>query len=590
MKSSSKVAILLRSWQLVARSAPGLLTWSLLLQFLQAVVPFGVFYLIKLIVDKLVEGLSNNSIETGTMIGYVSILGGLWLSSGVLNVFAQRVESLLQLRFTDYISGIIQAQSIKMDLSYYENPELKDTFHRAQREAMYRPYQMVHSLMQLVQSGIFLVLVLGFLITLNPWLILLLIISGIPGLIIKMRLAKKQYALEKKITQADRRSYYLHNLLTRERGAKEVRLYRYGQQLMEQYKAIRTKMYTDRKGLFNLKAGYDVIGSATEVLALTIGVGWTALQSLKGLIPVGSLVMYLQAFQRGQGQYRAAMNALAQLYTHRLFLSYLFDFLDLEQHISDPDPADIQPLRSASVFRVKNVSFRYPGREEWAVKNVNLELHPGERVALAGLNGSGKTTLVKLLGRLYDPPEGRLLIGDKDYRELPLEQLRQQVSVAFQQPLRYPFSAAENIRIGDLNREYSLDNIKAAAQFAGADEFIESLPQGFETVLGYEFYGGTELSGGQWQQVALARAIYKEASLLILDEPMSQMDPLKEQAFMDRLYGRKDQQAVLFVTHRLHHLQQADRIVVMDGGRIVEEGSFNELMGMKGLFARMFNS
>ena len=177
-----------------------------------------------------------------------------------------------------------------------------------------------------------------------------------------------------------------------------------------------------------------------------------------------------------------------------------------------------------------------------------------------------------------------------DYRQWPLDTLRRNISVAFQQPLRYPFTATENIRIGDPHRKFNMADISSAASFAGADEFIEQLPSGYDTILGYEFYGGTELSGGQWQAVALARAVYKEAALLILDEPMSQMDPLKEQAFMDRLYHRKDRQAVLFVTHRLHHLQKADRIIVMDEGSIVEEGDFESLMKSDGLFRRMFES
>jgi ATP-binding cassette, subfamily B, bacterial len=583
------IATFKRAIGLVYKASPGLLRWSVTLQILNAFLPFGVFYAIKRIIDELVVGVKLDVFNERDILIAVAALGVLWMANGLLSSATSRVEGLLQLKFSDYISGLVQYKSNRTDLAFYENPDMQDTFHRAQREAIYRPYQVVQSMMTLIQSGVFLVLVAAFLITLNPWLVLLMIGAGLPGLFVKLKIANKQYGLERSITQADRKSWYLHHILTGAEAAKELRLYRFGSRLMNQYKSIRDRIYRDRLGIFNMRAKYEVLGKMAEVIALSLGVLWASMQALAGALPIGSLVMYLQAFQRGQGQYRSSMNALAQLYSHRLFLTNLFEFFDIKQTVVTPRPHASMPVEVKEGFRLENVWFSYPGSKTDVVRGVNLSIEPGEKVALVGLNGSGKSTLVKLLARFYDPDRGILSVDGVDARSAKIGDYREKISIAFQESLRYPFTVRKNIRMGNLRRPYNEAEVIAAAKASGAHDFIEKLPFGYSTTLGTAFQGGHELSGGQWQQIALARALYRQSDLLILDEPLSQVDALKEQDFMEYLLSRKNPQSVLFVTHRLSHLRRADRIVVMDEGRIVEEGPFEVLMAMGGLFCEMFS-
>lgn len=577
-----------RALRLIWAAAPRLASLSMLLNLGLAALPLGVFYLTKLLIDYLVAGLAQGDLGLDLLLKLLLGLGGLWLLQALIGILAHWVQASLQLRFTDYIAGIIQEKSVQLDLAYYENASLQDTFHKAQREGAYRPMQLLQAVQQLLQSGFFLLLLSIWLWQLAWWLVFILLLAGLPALLSRVQLANKSYQLDKSKAQLDRESWHLHELLTQREAAREVRVFGLGNHFRAKYVALRQQLLADKEGLLQLQSRYDILGQLLEITALLGLIGWVALKTLAGLLTVGSLVMYLQAFQRGQAQLKAAFSATASLYGHRLFLRYLFDFLDTEARIVDPPQAKLlpQPLRQG--FSIQNLSFYYPEQNKAALDNISVDLPFGQRIAIVGANGSGKSTLVRLLARLYDPSNGAIFLDGENIKNFALRDLRSSISLVFQDFYRYAFTVQENIALGKVQAPLDADRVKEVAEQIGISRKIEQLPLAYEQPLGFNHSGGQELSGGEWQQIAIARALYADRPILILDEPMSAIDPLIERRILDQLFAMQRDQLILFVTHRLHHLRQADQILVMEAGRIVETGSFEELMEQQGVFYTLF--
>ncbi|MBX2926506.1 MAG: ABC transporter ATP-binding protein [Saprospiraceae bacterium] len=581
--------VFIRAAGMAWQAGPGWAAAGVALNLAQAAIPLGVFYLTKQIIDDLVGALGTGNLETGNLLFFLVVLGGLWLAQGLTGTAGQWVQDILQLRFNDHIAGIIQKKSVEMDLSYYENPALQDTFHKAQYEAAYRPMQLLQAVQQLLQSIFFLVLVGVWLFSLSWWLVPVLTLAGLPALITRMYFAGRHFNLDRQRAQREREGWHLHALLTQDTAARELRLYGFGDALRARYRDLRAVLLREKRSLLSRQAGYDVLGQSFEVAALVALTGWTAMKALAGALSVGSLVMYLQAFQRGQAQLRSALSAMASLYGHRLFLNYLFDFLDLKPRVCNPEHPVALPAHISGGFQIENVSYEYPSNEGWVLQNINLRLPHGERIAVVGPNGSGKSTLIKLLARFYDPTQGQIRLDGIDLRHCAQEDLRQHIGIVFQDFYHYAFTAAENIAVSAIPQPPDEARLREAARKSGAANTIERLPAGYDTMLGHVFQNGVELSGGQWQQVAIARAFYADRDILILDEPMSAIDPLVEAAIFDELFAFDRNRTILFVTHRLYHLQRADRIIVLDKGRVAEQGAFAELMQARGLFYRLFS-
>ena len=581
-----------RALGLVWQSNRGWTSLSIALNLLQAALPLGILYCTKLLIDQLSGGAGSLKVVVhfSAVLPIVAALASLWLLSGFLGSLQQWLEELQQLRFTDEIAGIIQAKSIQMDLAYYEDPTLQDTFHKAQYESAYRPYQLLKAVYQLLQSAFFLILAMGFLLSFAWWLVPFLILAGLPVLLVKIRFAGRYYDLDRRRAQQEREAWFLHELLTTVTAARELRMYRFGEIFAQRHQFIRTFLWGEKKQLLKRQLRYDLLGQISELLALLALLLWVVFKAAAGLLSLGSVILYLQAFQRAQQQMRTALSAMTELYSHRLFLNYLFDFLDLEPQVKEPLLPQSLPPKLEEGFRLEGVFFQYPQQVQPVLQDINLELSLGERIAIVGPNGSGKSTLIKLLARFYDPSTGRILLNGHDLHDLSLEDLRKRLSIVFQDFMHYPFSATDNIRISDLHQPLNEKRLRLAAQQSGAASCIERLPFQYETLLGHTFEGGVELSGGQWQQFAIARAFYADTEILILDEPSSAIDPLIEQAIFEQLFTFDPNRLVIFVTHRLYHLQRADRIIVLDQGQIVEQGTFVQLMAHEGLFYQLFAS
>jgi ATP-binding cassette subfamily B protein len=416
------------------------------------------------------------------------------------------------------------------------------------------------------------------------------LLAVLPGALARLAYSRQLYGLQQAQTEQERRSWYYHTVLTEVRHAKELRIFNLGLFFQERYRDVRLAL---REGTLTLTRHRVVAEFLTQVVATAALFGslaWIAWQTIRGAVTLGDLAVYYLGFQTGLTLLQMVLRALAGLYEDNLFLTNLYQFLDLQPGIVSPrEPTSVPvPMTRGIVFR--DVTFRYPGNETDAVCGVDLELRPGEVVALVGENGSGKSTIVKLLCRLYDPASGDITVDGISLRDLDPVTWRREISVAFQDYAHYAMTAGENIWLGDIEKPLDADGIAHAGARAGADTVVKRLPAGYDTMLGRWFQDGQELSSGEWQRLAMARAFWREARILVLDEPSSALDPLAEAELTRQFRALLAGRSVLIISHRLSTVRMADRIYVLDGGRIVERGTHSGLLAAGGLYARLYRA
>jgi ATP-binding cassette subfamily B protein len=477
---------------------------------------------------------------------------------------------------------------VEADLAYYENAQYYDTLHRAQQEAGYRPTSILNGVLRLGQNAITLAAIGGLLVSLHWGVAVLLVLTAVPGVVARLTYARGLYAWQRQRTPADRLVGYLSWLLTRDTYAKEIRLFDLGEIFRTRYAVARRQLRGERLALSRRRVVIETVAQGLGVVGVFLSFMLMAYRTVSGAASIGDLVMYYQAFQRAQGMLRDLLSSVASLYEDSLFLSYLYDFLELKKTVLDPEhpvPAPT-PLRSGITF--EHVGFRYPGGAHDVLTDVNITIRPGEVIALVGGNGSGKTTLCKLLCRLYDPSSGAITWDGHDLRDFDSRSLRRQISVIFQDYARYNLTARENIWTGNTAISPNSGEIEAAARSAGADQVIERLPLGYDTILGKWFENGEELSIGEWQKVALARAFLRDGQIIVLDEPTSAMDAQTEFDVFRRFRTLLQGKSAILVSHRFSTVRMADTIYVLDEGRIVEHGSHDALMRSGGVYAGLF--
>lgn len=579
-----------RAARLVWDTAPRWTLANSVLVFAQGLLPPVSLYLTKRIVDSVTQGIGapDKAVAMQHVSLWIVVAAGVGLLTAIVRSLGEYASEAQSLEVTDGVSDLLHAQSIAVDLEYYEEPGYYDALHRAQKEAPYRPTRIVNGLIQVAQNSLSLLGIVGLLITLNWSLGILLFIVAMPGAIVRLINARRLFHFDREQTEKERRAWYFHTVLTDSSYAKEVRLFQTGEWFRLQYRELREQVRRGKLAISRRRALADALTQVLATAALFGSLAWIAVRALHGDITVGDLMVYYLGFQSGLSFLQALLRALAGLYEDNLFVTNFYQFLDLEPKIIAPPKPRPTPQPAQTGVAFQDVGFTYPSREEAALHAVNFTIAPGEVVALVGENGSGKTTLIKLLCRLYDPSLGAISVEGVDLRELDPVQWRRGISVIFQDYARYALTVAENIALGNGDDPASRARIEDASRRSGSDSLIRHLPQGYDTMLGHWFAKGQELSVGEWQKIALARAFLREANLIVLDEPTSALDPLAEadvfQQFRELLEGR----SAIVISHRFSTVQMADRIYVMDRGRIAEHGTHQQLLRLGGKYAHLY--
>ena len=491
------------------------------------------------------------------------------------------------------VSKLIQEKAVQADFSLFETPAQSDKLYRARLEAAYRPVAVLDSLGMLAQGSVTLISMMVLLLPYGAWLPLVLLASSLPVLWVVMRYRRTQHAWQKQVSAAERRAWYYDWLLTSEEAAAELRLFGTDSLFINLYAEIRARLKSDRLRLERSQIGGQLAAGVIGLLAAAVCMAYMLWRALNGLAQLGDLVLFYQVLTQGQSVLRSLLQNAGQLYGSLLFLSNLFEFLDLENTVVDP--ATPAPLSAASLcvdLHCQDVTFTYPGSDRPALEHFNLHIPAGQIAAVVGDNGAGKSTLLKLICRLYDPQQGCITWDGTNLHELAQEELRSRITVLFQEPMQYQAAVRENIGYSVSNNRHSAGEVEIiqAAEGAGADTFVRNLPQGYDTPLGKWFEEGTDLSVGQWQRIALARAFLRQSPLMLLDEPTSAMDAWAEAEWLTRLRTLSAGRTTLIITHRLTTAMQADIIHVMVGGKIIESGTHSELVGQGGRYAQAWRS
>ncbi len=566
------------------------LAWCLML-VLQGLLPIAVVYLMRATVDSLTGAMANgNAIQNivPTLV-LIACLAGVMLLLELLQNASNWIRTAQTELVKDHISALIHAKSIAVDLAFYEMPEYYDQLYRARDEANFRPVALLENLGGFFQNGITLVAMAAVLIPYGLWLPGALLVSTLPALFIVFHYAVREHEWRMKTTVDQRRSWYYDRLLTTGEAAAELRLFELGTYFENIYQTLRRRL---RSECLSMAKEQTIAKLGAGILALSIGgavMAWMILRALHGQATLGDLVLFYQAFSQGQSLMRSLLLNVGQVYSNSMFLGNLFDFLALEPHVVDPVHPQPAPKALKNGIAFKGVTFCYPNSQRIVLQPLDLFLPIGQLTAILGPNGAGKSTLVKLLCRLYDPDTGCIQIDGTDLRELSVSEWRRLVTVLPQQYTHYNVEASQNIALGDLRGRPDRERIKAAARDAMADEIIRKLPKGYDTLLGTWLEGGTELSVGEYQRIALARALVRPGSIILLDEPTSAMDPWAETEWLGKLREIAAGRIAVIITHRLTTAMACDTIHVMNAGQVVESGNHAQLLEANGLYSRLWN-
>ncbi len=567
-------------------SGPAVVAWGLILRVFVATLPFAVAKVAAAIINDIAIVLRHQPLAANfwTLVG---IEIGLNVFLGLLTRAIDYTDSLLANRYTQYVSVQVMEQAAQLDLTTYENPVFYDRLERARVQATDR-LAMIQLMGRLFQQIITTLTFSVALISASPWLILLLAVGVLPSFLGETHYAFLGYAKNFRQTPAKRQMDYLRQVAGSREGAKEVKLFGLHKFFTSRFQSLAHGIYVEDVALSRSKL---IVGGLLGVIG-TLGyygayiyVIW---RTLRGTYDLAQFSLLTASIQQASSNLQQAFSTASGIADQALFLTDLIAFFDMKPAVKSKPNGLPAPKPIQRGFEFRNVSFTYPGTERTVLKDFNMTLSPGERIALIGENGQGKTTIVKLITRLYDPTKGQILLDGIDLREYSLEDLHRQTGVIFQDFMRYEMTARENIAMGRIDQQHQEEDIENAAHKSLADTVVSKLAGGYDQILGRRFEGGVELSGGEWQKIALARAYLRDAQLLILDEPTAALDARSELEVFERFAELTEGKMALLISHRFSTVRMADRIVVLSGGRLIEEGNHHQLMAQGGVYAGMF--
>jgi ATP-binding cassette, subfamily B, bacterial len=567
-------------------SGPAVVSWGIGLRLIVAVLPFAVAKVAQYIINDIAGVLRGTTLPSNFW-ALVATEVALNVVLGLITRAIDYSDALLANRYTQYVSVRVMEQAARLDLTTYEDPVFYDRLERARVQATDR-LAMIQQMGRLIQQVITTLVFSAALAWASPWLVLLLAAGVLPSFLGETHYAFLGYAKNFRQTPAKRQMDYLRQVAGSREGAKEVKLFGLNKFFTERFQALAHQIYVEDVALSRSKL---IVGGLLGIIG-TLGyygayvyVIW---RTIKGGYNIGEFTFLTTAIQQASSNLQQVFSTTSGIADQALFLTDLIAFFDIKPTVQSKPNALPTPEVIRQGFEFRNVSFAYPGTERTVLKNFNLTLSPGERIALIGENGQGKTTVVKLITRLYDPTEGQILLDGIDLREYSIEDLHRHIGVIFQDFMRFEMTARENIAVGNVERLQQQDDIELAAHKSLADTVVSKLAGGYDQMLGRRFEGGVELSGGEWQKMALARAYLRDAQLLILDEPTAALDARSELEVFERFAELTAGKMALLISHRFSTVRMADRIVVLSGGRLIEEGTHQELMDKNGLYAGMF--
>lgn len=576
---------------LVASVDRPLLVLLIVTQVLDAISLVGMAWVGKQIIDAIVSAIREPGRPYRQALFWVGVELAIVLGRSLVSQLQSYSQVVLRSRLGLHVNMLILEKAARVSYGRFEDPEFMNSMTQARREASSRPLDLTNQALALVRHTITLIGYAGLILTLGVWAVLVIIATAVPPFIAEAKHGRKTFAIQKARTMRNRRLFYLEAVLTTEQTVKEVKLFGLARFIRDRYREIHVGFHEEQVGLASEHARWSFALGLLASAALYGAYATIAVRTIAGAITLGSMALYLTVLRDGQRTLQSALQAVARAYEDDLFMTNLYDFLEVEEDEPEADAPFVDSLDTPDGgpprIELRDVGFRYPGAARPALRDVTLTIEPGETIALVGRNGAGKTTLIKLLVGLYRPTTGTILVDGVDVTTIPVDELRKRIGVIFQDFAHFQLTARENIGVGWLPARDDDEAIGRAIEEGGAKEIVARLPQGLETPLGRAF-GGDDLSGGQWQRIALARAFMRKSRILILDEPTAAMDAEAEHEIFQRFRDLKANRTALLITHRFSTVRMADRVLVFEDGAIVETGTHTELMALSGRYAKMF--
>jgi ATP-binding cassette, subfamily B, bacterial len=582
-----KIKLFREALKLVWVSTRSWTSFNITLTLIRSIFPLIIIWLLKIVIDDITRAVSTGSAAVNVVLPVI-LVAAAWFLDEATSDLGNYVRKKQAFKLESYMYDLLHAKSIRLDLINFENPEYFDCLSRASKEAPWRPNNILNNLLSLFRGTFSLLMMGGLLLSLHWSLGLVLLIANIPGIWLRLHYSGLLYNFQKLQTPEARKSAYFNWLLTGDRPSRELRLFGLGNYFRELFRNSFINQKEKEIDIIKRKTIIDFVADLFKALSLLFVLLFIVHQTINKNISIGQMSMSLLAFRQGMLYIKDMLGSMAGLYEDSLFIGDTFEFLNLKEKVIAVDPVSIP-----STFREKivaeNLSFTYPGNSSATIKNISFEINKGEIVALVGPNGAGKSTLVRLLCRLYDPDSGSIRIDSKDIRNIDPDFYRRQFSVVFQDFMLYNLSAGENIRMGNVEEPYSIERIESAAKEAGVHNLLKDLPSGYDTRIGNLFEDSRELSWGEWQKIAMARALYRNSPVLILDEPSSALDADTEHEIFTRFREIVKDRTCVIISHRFTNVSLADRIIVLDRGEIAETGTHDGLMQKNGLYANMYS-